>query len=156
MHVYDSVIYTLMLFLKRYPGVEKPFFLSRGSLKITICSNKKTLLSFILDRSPPSWSDTMKVSWSSNLPCATILPWAERREGREGLGRTGRSGFWMTFKYRTHLTSKPWRRPTFIMSLQRLGTTHITSTAFYRTTQDIKSHIWQKQQQQHDWNTTGF
>lgn len=129
-----------MLFLKRYPGVEKPFFLSRGSLNKTICSNKNTLLSFILDRSPPSWSDTIKVSWSSNLPCATILPWREsKREGTEELGRTGRLGFCMTFKFRMPLTSKPWRRPTFIMSLQRLGTTHITSTAFYGTMKEKRA-----------------
>lgn len=37
---------------------------------------------------------------------------------------------------KSSFTSNPWRRPTFIMSLQRFGTTHITSTAFYSPTPD--------------------
>lgn len=66
---------TLMLFLKMYPGIEKPFFLSIGSLKITSCSNRKTRLSLARDRKPLSCSLTVKVSCWSSLPRAVILPW---------------------------------------------------------------------------------
>lgn len=90
---------TLMLFLKMYPGMEKPFFRSIGSLKITICSNRKTRLSLARDKKLLSCSVTVKVSCWSSLPWAVIFP------------------------------SKPCSLPTFIMSLQRFGTKHITSTA---------------------------
>lgn len=70
-----SVTRTLMLFLKVYPGKEKPFFLSIGSLKMTSCSNRKTLLSFALDGKPLSGSLTEKVSCWSSFPWAVIFPW---------------------------------------------------------------------------------
>lgn len=67
--------FTFMLFLKMYPGSEKPFFLSIGSLKITSCSKRKTRLSLALDRKPLSCSATVKVSCWSSLPWAVIFPW---------------------------------------------------------------------------------
>lgn len=45
---------TLILFLNRNPGMEKPFFLSSGSLNMTICSKRKTRLSLHRGRSPAS------------------------------------------------------------------------------------------------------
>lgn len=66
---------TLMLFLKMYPGSEKPFFLSIGSLKITSCSKRKTRLSFARERKLLSCSVTVKVSCWSSLPWAVIFPW---------------------------------------------------------------------------------
>lgn len=65
---------TLMLFLKMYPGSEKPFFLSIGSLKITSCSKRKTRLSFARERKLLSCSVTVKVSCWSSLPWAVIFP----------------------------------------------------------------------------------
>lgn len=73
----NKAMYTrlaLILFLNKNPGVEKPFFLSSGSLNMTICSNRKTRLSLQRGKSPVSWSVTTKVSCSNNLPWATILP----------------------------------------------------------------------------------
>lgn len=64
-----------MLFLKMYPGSEKPFFLSIGSLKMTSCSNRKIRLSFARDKKPLSCSVTVKVSCWSSLPWAVIFPW---------------------------------------------------------------------------------
>lgn len=71
----DGKAHTLMLFLKMYPGMEKSFFLSMGSLKITSCSNRKTRLSLARDRKPLSCSVTVKVSCWSSLPWAVIFPW---------------------------------------------------------------------------------
>lgn len=70
---------TLMLFLKVYPGRGRPFFLSMGSLKMTSCSNRNTLLSLALDGTPFSCSLTKKVSCWSSFPWAVILPWGSRR-----------------------------------------------------------------------------
>ena len=64
-----------MLLLNVYPGREKPFFLSIGSLKMTSCSNRKTRLSLPLDRMLFSCSLTEKVSCCSSFPWAVILPW---------------------------------------------------------------------------------
>lgn len=69
---------TLMLFLNVYPGRGRPFFLSMGSLKMTSCSNRKTLLSLALDGTPFSCSLTKKVSCWSSFPWAVILPWGRR------------------------------------------------------------------------------
>lgn len=68
-----------MLFLKMYPGREKPFFLSIGSLKITSCSNRKTRRSFARDMKLLSCSVTVKVSCWSSLPRAVIFPWSRGR-----------------------------------------------------------------------------
>lgn len=68
-----------MLFLNMYPGREKPFFLSIGSLKMTSCSNRKTRLSLGRDRKPLSCSATEKVSCCSSLPWAVIFPWYNRK-----------------------------------------------------------------------------
>lgn len=68
-----------MLFLKMYPGREKPFFLSMGSLKITSCSNRKTRRSFARDMKMLSCSVTVKVSCWSSLPRAVIFPWSRSR-----------------------------------------------------------------------------
>lgn len=134
---------TLMLFLKMYPGREKPFFLSIGSLKMTSCSNRKTLLSFARDRKLLSCSVTVKVSCWSSLPWAVILPWYHSKDKHNKQRKRLRCGFhglnswhekcfedyegWSEF---LRCTSKPCSLPTFIMSLQRFGTKHITSTAF--------------------------
>lgn len=75
---------TLMLFLKMYPGSEKPFFLSIGSLKMTSCSNRKTRLSLARDRKPLSCSVTVKVSCWSSLPWAVIFPCAETQPKHGG------------------------------------------------------------------------
>ncbi|KAF3840031.1 hypothetical protein F7725_018748 [Dissostichus mawsoni] len=79
----------LLLLLGGPPGPPPPtWFLwySMGDVRavMTICSNRKTLLSFILDRSPPSWSDTMKKPdlRSSN---SSMGEEEERRELSEGL-----------------------------------------------------------------------
>lgn len=74
---------TLMLFLKVYPGRGGPFFLSMGSLKITSCSKRKTLLSLALDGTPLSCSLTRKVSCWSSFPWAVILPWGGRTRSRQ-------------------------------------------------------------------------
>lgn len=57
---------TLMLFLNWYPGVDDPFLSS--SLKMTICSKRKTRLSLERDKTPASCSVTKKVSCCSSLP----------------------------------------------------------------------------------------
>lgn len=134
---------TLMLFLKMYPGSEKPFFLSIGSLKITSCSKRKTRLSFARERKLLSCSVTVKVSCWSSLPWAVIFPCttattnAKHRASGYFVAFTGLIVImkkcsedcegWSEF---LRSTSKPWSLPTFIMSLQRFGTKHITSTAF--------------------------
>lgn len=69
---------TLMLFLKVYPGRGRPFFLSMGSLKMTSCSKRNTLLSLALDGTALSCSLTKKVSCWSSFPCAVILPWGRK------------------------------------------------------------------------------
>lgn len=71
--------------------MEKPFFLSSSSLKMTICSNRKTRLSLQRGRSPVSWSVTKNVSWSRSLPWATILPWTQRQ------GETYLAQFFLSF-----------------------------------------------------------
>lgn len=73
----ETISLTLMLFLKVYPGRGTPFFLSMGSLKMTSCSKRKTLLSLALDRTPFSCSPTKKVSCWSSFPWAVILPWKQ-------------------------------------------------------------------------------
>lgn len=118
-----------------YPGSEKPFFLSIGSLKITNCSKRKTRLSFARERKLLSCSVTVKVSCCSSLPRAVILPWyqSENREMVTLYWTVSMTKFftdceeWSKF---LGCTSKPCSLPTFIMSLQRFGTKHITSTAF--------------------------
>jgi len=119
-----------MLFLNVYPGKEKPFFLSIGSLKMTSCSNRKTLLSFALDGKPLSGSLTEKVSCCSSFPWAVILPW----NSVTNIFIHCKSP-WLTGNNQD-LTSKPWSLPTFIISLQRFGTKHITSTALWRKKYD--------------------
>lgn len=65
-----------MLFLNWYPGVDDPFLSS--SLKMTICSNRKTRRSLERDKTLASCSVTKKVSccssfpWLVSLPCRTI------------------------------------------------------------------------------------
>ena len=63
---------TLMLFLNWYPGVDDPFLSS--SLKMTICSKRKTRRSLERDRTPASCSVTKKVSCCSSLPWHVSLP----------------------------------------------------------------------------------
>lgn len=128
----ENKLPTFILFLKMYPGMEKPFFLSIGSLKMTSCSNRKTRLSLVLERKLLSCSVTVNVSCWSSLPWAVIFPWNHR----EIDPTNRRCGYSVVFtscivsrKVQRH-TSKPCSRPTFIMSLQRFGTKHITSTAF--------------------------
>ncbi|TNN56928.1 hypothetical protein EYF80_032826 [Liparis tanakae] len=55
-----------------YPGREKPFFLSIGSLKMTNCSNRKMRLSLARDKKPLSCSVTVKVV--ELQPVAQLLP----------------------------------------------------------------------------------
>lgn len=132
-----------MLLLKMYPGSEKPFFLSIGSLKMASCSNRKMRLSLARDRKPLSCSMTVKVSCWSSLPWAVIFPWYHSKDKHNKPRKWLRFDFlglnswhekcikdfegWSKFLRRT---SKPCSLPTFIMSLQRFGTKHITSTAF--------------------------
>lgn len=132
-----------MLFLKMYPGSENPFFLSIGSLKMTSCSNRKIRLSLARDKKPLSCSVTVKVSCCSSLPWAVIFPWYHSEDKQNKPRKRLRFDFpglnswhekcfedfeaWSKFLRRT---SKPCSLPTFIMSLQRFGTKHITSTAF--------------------------
>lgn len=71
---------TLMLFLNWYPGLLEP--LRRSSLKMMICSNKKTLRSLLRDRTPPSCSKTQKVSCCSNFPWEVSFPWKTDRRVR--------------------------------------------------------------------------
>ena len=61
-----------MLFLNWYPGVDEP--LRRSSLKMTICSKRKTLRSLLRDRTPVSCSVTKKVSCCSSLPWLVNFP----------------------------------------------------------------------------------
>jgi len=121
-----------MLFLKVYPGKDKPFFLSMGSLKMTSCSNRKTLLSFPLDGKGLSGSLTENVSCWSSFPWAVILPWnSELVTNRPWISLHVFHLWWRTGNNSSGLTSKPWSLPTFIISLQRFGTKHITSTALW-------------------------
>ena len=155
-----------MLFLKMYPGSEKPFFRSIGSLKITSCSKRKTRLSFALDRKLLSCSVTVKVSCWRSFPWAVILPWYHSKVKQSEQRKWLRCGFhginsWHEkcccdceggsefLKY----TSKPCSLPTFIMSLQRFGTKHITSMAFCLKRQrwswskiQNKAMIWTRRQ----------
>lgn len=64
-----------MLFLNWYPGVDDPFLSS--SLKMTICSKRKTRRSLERDRTPASCSVTKKVSCCSSLPWQVSLPCGE-------------------------------------------------------------------------------
>jgi len=69
-----------MLCLKTYSGFDKLFlFLSEiSSLKIMICSNKKTLRSWnwsFSDLVCTLCSATSRLSWSNSFPWAIILPW---------------------------------------------------------------------------------
>lgn len=124
-----------MLFLNIYPGIENPFFRSIGSLKMTSCSNRKTRLSLGLDRKLLSCSVTIKVSCWSSFPWAVIFPCKENVYLGARTVQTSPLFLSLLRQFLTaaHVwrrTSKPCSRPTFIMSLQRLGTKHITSTAF--------------------------
>ena len=130
-----KVTLTLMLFLKVYPGNKKPFFLSIGSLKMTSCSNRKTRLSLALVTQPLSCSLTEKVSCWSSFPWAVILPWNNMCVTNTVRHPGNVFSLWWEIKI-LFLTSKPWSRPTFIISLQRFGTKHITSTALWGRTLD--------------------
>lgn len=111
-----------MLFLNWYPGVDDPFLSS--SLKITICSKRKTLRSLERDRTPASCSVTKKVSCCSSLPWLVSLPCGWNRSSVRFLkiSQSAVSG--------QRRTSYPCSRPKFIMSLHSLGTWDIKSTAF--------------------------
>lgn len=61
---------TLMLFLQMYPGREKPFFRSIGSLRMTSCSKRNTRLSLGRERMLFSFSMNVKVSCCKSFPCA--------------------------------------------------------------------------------------
>lgn len=124
-----------MLFLNWYPGVDDPFLSS--SLKITICSKRKTRRSLERDRTPASCSVTKKVSCCSSLPWLVSLPcrWM----------RAHQSGFKKTFSVNDELarkgqTSYPCSRPKFIMSLHSLGTWDIKSTAFCKSQTEAHNH----------------
>lgn len=74
-----------MLFLNWYPGVDEPF--RSSSLKITICSKRKTRRSLERDRTPASCSVTKKVSCCSSLPWLVSLPC---KDGGEIVSQVGR------------------------------------------------------------------
>lgn len=67
-----TVLCTLMLFLNWYPGVDDPFLSS--SLKMTICSKRKTRRSLERDRTPASCSVTKKVSCCNSFPWLVSFP----------------------------------------------------------------------------------
>lgn len=69
-----------MLFLNWYPGLLEP--LRSSSLKMMICSKRKTLRSLLRDRTPPSCSQTQKVSCCSSFPWDVSFPWTT--DGRKG------------------------------------------------------------------------
>lgn len=73
---------TLMLFLYWYPGLFEP--LRSSSLKMTICSNRKTLRSLLRDKTPPSCSQTQKVSCCSSFPWDVNFPWTTCRQVSTG------------------------------------------------------------------------
>lgn len=70
----NSEAVTLMLFLNWYPGVDEP--LRKSSLKMTICSNRKTLRSLLRDRTPESCSVTKNVSCCRSFPWLVNFPWS--------------------------------------------------------------------------------
>lgn len=145
-----------MLFLNMYPGIENPFFRSIGSLKMTICSNRKTRLSLGLDRKLLSCSVTVKVSCWSNFPCAVIFPCKEKVCLGAMTAQTPSLFISLLRQFYTaaHIwrrTSKPCSRPTFIMSLQRLGTKHITSTAFCCRDSEGESERDSEKETQREW-----
>lgn len=79
-----------MLFLNWYPGVDEPF--RSSSLKITICSKRKTRRSLERDRTPASCSVTKKVSCCSSLPWLVSLPCKDGGEIVSQVGRIPPSG----------------------------------------------------------------